>query len=223
MGVSEKSMPDHTDNLSEHVVERLIAYRRYLHQWLAQDRARIFSHDLAKPGGVTPAQVRRDLMTIGYTGSPAKGYDAEGLLAHIASLLATRLAGGFALVGVGHLGRAILDYLARQHPEYHVAAFDVNPDKAGGVTHGCRCYLLDELEQVLAQQPTRVGIITVPADAAQDVATRLVEAGVGGLLNFAPVRLRVPAGVYVEDVDIALRLEKVAFFARAIQPKETQE
>ncbi|HBO44803.1 MAG TPA: redox-sensing transcriptional repressor Rex [Planctomycetaceae bacterium] len=216
-------MPDPADALSEHAVERLIAYRRHLRQRLMQGCDRIYSHDLAKPEGVTPAQVRRDLMTIGYTGSPARGYDAKGLITHISSLLDARSVGGFALVGVGHLGRAILDYLARQHPEYKVAAFDVNPDKAGGVTHGCRCYMLDEMKQVLTQQSMRVGIVTVPADAAQDAATRLVEAGVCGLLNFAPVRLRVPARVYVENVDIALRLEKVAFFALASRPKETQE
>ena len=208
-------MPDRDQILSERTVERLVAYQRHLRHWLTQGQEQIFSHDLARLEEVTPAQVRRDLMTIGYAGSPAKGYDAEGLVAHISSLLNTQSVGGFALVGVGHLGRAILDYLARQHPEYSVAAFDVNPEKTGRVTHGCHCYMLDELGRVIAEQPIGVGIITVPADAAQDVATRLVDAGVHGLLNFAPVRLRVPAGIHVEDIDIALRLAKVAFFARA--------
>ena len=206
-------MPSQRKVLPERVVERLVAYRRHLHQWLGEGQTRIYSHDLARLEKATPAQVRRDLMTIGYTGSPAKGYEVKGLVDHIAELLDTRSIGGFALVGAGHLGRAILDYLARRQPDYHVAAFDVNPEKGGRITHGCRCYMIDELEQVLAEYPMRVGVIAVPAEAAQEVATRLIAAGVQGLLNFAPVRLRVPDSVFVEDADIALLLEKVAFFA----------
>ena len=202
------------------MVERLVVYRRHLRLWLEEGRQRVYSRDLAQLEDVTAAQARRDLMTIGYTGTPAKGYDVAGLVAHIDTLLDTKSIGGFALVGAGQLGRAILAYLARQHPEFHVVAFDVNPDKAGRVTGGCRCYLLDELEQVLRQQPVRVGVITVPADAAQEVANRLIDAGVRGLLNFAPVRLTVPPGVFVEDADIALLLEKVAFFSRGHRTEE---
>ena len=210
------------ESLPNRMVERLVVYRRHLRQWLGEGRMRVYSHDLAKLEDVTPAQVRRDLMTIGYTGSPAKGYEVEGLIEHISTLLDAGSIGGFALVGAGHLGRAILDYLARRHPEYQVVAFDVNPEKAGRITHGCRCYLIDELETVLAEHPMRVGVITVPAEAAQDVATRLVAAGVRGLLNFAPVRLQVPDSVVVEDADIALLLEKVAFFARMGRVEERE-
>ncbi len=213
-------MPDRVEPLPNRMVERLVAYRRHLRQCLGEGRTQIYSHELARLERVTPAQVRRDLMTIGYTGSPATGYGVEGLIEHLAGLLDTRSIGGFALVGAGHLGRAILDYLARQHPEYQVAAFDINPEKTGRITHGYRCYMIDELERVLAECPMRVGVIAVPAEAAQDTAIRLIAAGVSGLLNFAPVRLHVPDSVFVEDADIALLLEKVAFFARAGRSEE---
>ena len=217
-------MFDGNQPLPSRVVDRLVAYRRHLRRCLVDGKERVYSHELAGLEGVTPAQVRRDLMNIAYSGSPARGYDIAGLIERIATILDARAVGAFALVGVGHLGGAILDYLARQHPEFEVAAFDVNPTKTGRVIHGCRCYALDELESVAARQPMGVGVITVPAQAAQEVAGRLIGAGVHGLLNFAPVRLRVPADVHVEDVDITLLLEKVAFFAgqRAGQPEASE-
>ncbi len=196
------------------VIERLSSYRRHLRCWQAEGKHRIYSHELAALQGVTPAQVRRDLMTIGYTGSPAKGYDVDGLIEHVSQLLDPKTAGEAVLVGVGHLGRAILDYFTGRHPGHRiVAAFDTAPDKVGRVMHGCHCYNVSEMPDLLRRQPVAVGIIAVPAEAAQEVADQLIKLGVSGLLNFAPTRLRVPTDVYVEDVDIALSLEKVAFFA----------
>ncbi len=201
--------------IPDRVIERLSAYRRHLRRLLGEGTPRIYSHDLATLEGATPAQVRRDLMTIGYAGSPARGYDVAGLIDHIDGLLSPRREEGLALVGMGHVGGAIADYFGGQHPEHRiVAAFDVHPDRIGRVIHGVRCHHVDELEAVMADKPARVGVIAVPADAAQEVAERLVRAGVTGLINFAPVRLRAPADVYVEDVDIAVLVEKVAFFAR---------
>jgi redox-sensing transcriptional repressor len=202
--------------IPDRVVERLSAYRRHLAHWLADGRDRIFSHDLATLDGGTAPQVRRDLMTVGYTGSPARGYDVRGLIDHIDALFASGAAGGVALVGVGHIGGAILDYFSGRHPGCHiVAAFDRHPDKVGRVIHGHRCYDARDIATVLAERPALVGIVAVPADAAQEVADGLARAGVRGLLNFAPRRLRVPPEVYLENVDITLSLEKVAFFAAA--------
>lgn len=211
-------------DIPSRVIERLSAYRRHLRRWLGDGHARIYSHDLASLEGATPAQVRRDLMTIGYAGSPAKGYDVEGLIAHIEALLVPNTQAGAALVGVGHVGGAILDYFGGRHSEHRIlAAFDIHPDRVGRVVHGCRCHPITQLEDILREDPVLVGIIAVPAEAAQDVAERLVRAGVTGLLNFAPVRLRVPPHVFVEDVDISLSLEKVVFFARQrVQRREAQ-
>jgi redox-sensing transcriptional repressor len=197
------------------VVERLSMYRRQLNRWLGEGRARIYSHELAALVAGTPAQVRRDLMTIGYSGSPARGYDVAGLVAKISTLLDAPAKQGVILIGVGYLGRAVLKYLNGMHPELPiVAAFDVAPDKVGRMIDGCRCYATNELDTVLKQQAVSAAIIAVPVDAAQDVADRLVAAGVRGLLNFSPVRLHLPPDVYVEDVDISASLEKVVFFAR---------
>lgn len=197
------------------MVERLSGYRQHLRRWLAEGKRRIYSHELGALLGATSAQVRRDLMTIGYTGSPAKGYDVAGLVAAIGRLLDPPTREAVALVGLGQLGRAILNHFSATHLELPiVAAFDIAPEKVGRIVDGCRCYAVSEMPTVLRAHAVPLGIIAVPAEAAQAVAERLIAGGVRGLLNFAPVRLRVPPEVYVEDVNLAVSLEKMAFFAR---------
>ena len=198
-------------------VERLSAYRHRLAHLLAEGQSRVYSHDLAALGQVTPAQVRRDLRTIAYAGSPAHGYDIAGLLDRIGEMLNPPADEGVALVGVGHLGRVVLNYLTARRPAVQlIAAFDNDPAKVGRVLHGVRCYALDELPRVASERAIRLGVLTVPAGVAQDVTRTLTQCGVRGILNFAPLRLRVPPGVYVENVDIATLLAKAAFFARQL-------
>ncbi len=202
--------------VSDRLVERVSAYRRLLRKVMADGTVRIYSHELASLEGVSSAQVRRDLMTIGYAGSPAKGYDVAGLIDKIGELLDPPDGEGMVLVGVGHLGKAILSYATGRFSHLSiVATFDNDSEKVGRVTHGCRCFAIGELGEVLRVTPAAIGIITVPAAVAQEVADQLVAAGVRGLVNFAPVRLRTPREVFVEDVDITGLLEKVAFFARS--------
>jgi redox-sensing transcriptional repressor len=175
----------------------------------------IYSHQIAVRAGVSPAQVRRDLMAVGYSGSPNRGYEASELLHSIEDFLYDPVGQNVALVGIGNLGRAILAFFSSRRRRLNVvAAFDTDPAKVNQVVHGCRSYPMHELPRVIHEQDIRVAIITVPADAAQGVAEQLVEAGVRGLLNFAPVTLRCAAQVYVEHMDLSVSLEKVAFFAR---------
>jgi len=202
--------------LSARVIERLSTYRRVLRSAASTGKAAVYSHELAALSACTPAQVRRDIMTVGYTGTPAKGYDVSALVDEISGVLDAPGNRAFALLGVGHIGQAVMAYFPGRSPHLTIAAaFDSDPQKAGRVIHGCRCYAMDELERVLGEQGIDMALIAVPAAAAQPLADRLIEAGVKGLLNFAPVRLQVPPGVYVEHVDITVSLEKVAFFARS--------
>ena len=200
--------------LSHRVVERLIVYRRLLHRNADDGRERIYSHELAKLAGVTPAQVRRDLMTIDYAGSPARGYAVAELARNIGRLLDRAARQPTALVGLGHLGQALLDYFSRaDSPLTITAAFDVNPTKIDRVSQGCRCFAASALERVVEDLGIRVALLAIPVEAAQGVADRLARAGVRGILNFTPTHLHLPDGLYLENVDIAILLEKVAFFA----------
>jgi redox-sensing transcriptional repressor len=202
-------------NVSGKTIGRLSLYRRVLYGLLAEGERNIFSHQLAALAGGTAAQVRRDMMAVGSSGSPTHGYDIQELTHLIGSFLDAPLGQAGALVGVGNLGRAILAYFAGRRPKLSIeAAFDNDPSKYGRVIHGCRCYPVEELMKVVKDRRIAIGIITVPADQAQDVSDKLCQAGVSGLVNFAPVRLLVPASVYVEDIDMTMALEKVAYFAR---------
>jgi redox-sensing transcriptional repressor len=193
-------------------VERLIVYRRLL------SRARqveVFSHELAHMANVTAVQVRRDLMNAGVTGSPRRGYVVADLLDRLTEILDRPEGHNAALVGVGNLGLSLLSYFAVRHDRIKVvAAFDADPDKVCRVVSGCRCYDVRELADRAAELDITIGIIAVPAPAAQPVADALVEAGIKGILNFAPVPLRTPPEVLVEQVDIMRALEKVAHFAK---------
>lgn len=197
------------------VIERLSVYRRVLAE-IWQDGARnLFSHQLAELTGVTAAQIRRDLMTIGFSGSPSRGYEVAGLRAKIAEFLDDPAGQAVALIGVGHLGQAVIAFFnGRRRNLQIVAGFDVNPAKVDRVILGCRCYAMDALPEVLERDGIKVAILAVPGDQAQRVALQLVRHGVRGILNFAPERLRVPEYVSVENVDITVALERIAFFAR---------
>ncbi len=157
-------------------------------------------------------------MVLGCTGSPTHGYDVDCLIESVAQVLDAPEGQRVALVGIGNLGRAVLAYFVGRRPKLSiVAAFDKDPQKVERVTHGCPCLPMDSLGKTIREKCIEVGIITVPAGAAQEVADTLCEAGVMGLLNFAPVRLWVPSTVYVEDIDVTMSLEKVAFFARQVK------
>ena len=190
-------------------------YRRLLAKLAKQEVEFVYSYQLAKAAGLTAAQVRRDIMAVGYEGSPNRGYVVRELMESIGRLLDPPSPQAVALVGVGNLGRAILAYFAGRCPNLKiVAAFDNDPAKTDLVYKGCRCHGVGDMRQVFADMDITTAIVTVPAGEAQGVADRLVEAGARGILNFAPVALRVPPSVYVEHVDITTSLEKATFFAR---------
>ena len=204
-----------TGPISERVVARLSQYRRLLNVLAAEGATHVVSRELARLAGRTAAQVRRDLMALGYAGSSARGYEVAGLLASIRAFLDQPGGQGVALVGVGNLGKALLTHFTGRRPNLVIAAaFDSDPSKANRTINQCRVWSMDRLKDVLKAKAIRVAIIAVPPEAAQPVADALADAGVRGILNFAPVRLRAPRGVYVEDLDMTVSLEKVAYFAR---------
>ncbi len=202
-------------------IGRLSLYRRLLNTLLTAGTQSIYSHQLAALAGGTAAQVRRDMMSIGYTGSPKRGYDIHELVESIGVFLDSPRNQGVALVGIGNLGRAIMSYFAGRRPHLSiVAAFDLDPYKVNRVIMGCRCYPMSQLSEIVASLNIQVGIVTVPAPEAQATADQMVSAGIRGILNFAPVPLRVPPEVYVEDIDMTMSLEKVAYFARLNAPEK---
>jgi redox-sensing transcriptional repressor len=201
--------------VSNKIIARLSQYRRLLHNLRENGLTNIYSHELASMVGVTAAQVRRDIMNIGYSGNPNRGYDIAELVRSIAHFLDAEDGQKVALIGVGNLGRAILSFFIGRRPKLSIeAAFDSDPQKYGRVIHGCRCYSSDNMSNTIKELGITIGIITVPVQEAQKTADIIINAGVSGILNFAPVALRVPYNVYVEDIDMTTTLETVAYFSR---------
>ncbi len=201
--------------ISDRAIARLISYRSLLRGMAESGSTNVFSHQIADTAGGTAAQVRRDLMMVGYNGSPRNGYHVEQLTSCIDRFLGAEDSIPFVVVGVGNLGRAILTYFSALRPRFTpVASFDADPNKANRVICGCPCHPIDNLVATTTPLGAHLGIITVPAAEAQRVAELLVEAGVSGIVNFAPIRLKLPRRVYVEHMDMTMAFEKAAFFAR---------
>ncbi|MCX5670158.1 MAG: redox-sensing transcriptional repressor Rex [Planctomycetota bacterium] len=210
--------------VSDKTIARLSLYRRLLKVLEGEGVRSVFSQQLATMAGGTAAQLRRDLMEVGYSGTPNNGYEVARLADSIRDFLDVPGGQSVVLVGVGNLGKALLSYFATRRSSLQVvAAFDSDPYKVNRVIHGCRCYPMDSLSEVLKGQTATVAVIAVPAAGAQGVAEALTRAGVRGILNFAPVRLRVSPNVYVEDIDMTVALEKVAYFGRPIAGRTRKE
>jgi redox-sensing transcriptional repressor len=204
--------------ISTRSIERLSIYRRALLHGRHEFGPSIYSHQLAQSCQLTAAQVRRDLMAIGYSGNPNSGYNVKRLLASLATFLDSQETREVAIVGMGYLGRAIAAFLANRTNKLHLAAaFDVDLDKIGLTFSDVRCYSVRQMAEVVAEKHIDIALVTVPAEHAQHVAEQLVAAGVTGILNFAPVVLRLHERIYVENIDMTVALEKVAFFTRSSQ------
>ncbi|MEO1498163.1 MAG: redox-sensing transcriptional repressor Rex [Planctomycetota bacterium] len=194
------------------VVSRLSLYLREL-QRLARDGEETTSSGvLGALLGITDAQVRKDLAYFGQFGLPGVGYRTAELVKAIKRILGTDRQWVVALVGVGNLGRALLGYKGFNPQGFRIAAaFDADMSKVGQTVGGVVVHPLDQLEQLVQERGVTLGLIASPAEAAQEIADRLVTAGVSGILNFAPVTLSLPEGVSLVGVDLATEMEQLSY------------
>jgi redox-sensing transcriptional repressor len=201
--------------VSLRTVERLSVYRRTLDELAHEEIDYIPSHRLAALVGVTPAQLRRDLASFGSFGNVARGYDIRQMSRTISEIIGTDRMQDVGLIGVGHLGRALLSYGGFEERGFHVAAaFDVDPDKVGRVFNGCRCHSIDELEARIAELGLRILLLTAHPEGLQALVDRAAATGVRGFLNFVPKLIECPGGCFVESIDISAKLEKLSFLSR---------
>jgi len=201
--------------VSRKTIARMSLYRRLLISLRDAGTSHVFSHQLAKLAGLTAAQVRRDFMAIGYSGSPTRGYEVEKCIESIGGFLDGPRRQDVALVGAGKLGRSIIAHFAGRRPKLAiVAAFDVDPAKVGERIEGCRCFATDIMESTVRDLGIQIAILTTPPSAAQAATDTLVRAGVRSIVSFAAAPLQVPEGVSVIDMDITAALETAAYIAR---------
>jgi len=194
------------------VVSRLSLYLRELQHVLRDGHETTSSTQLGARLGFTDAQVRKDLAYFGQFGYPGIGYRCEELILAIRRILGTDHDWPVAIVGTGNLGRALLGYKGFGNQGFRIAAaFDIDHAKVGERIEDIPVYQMDELDNVVRANRIRLGMIAVPASAAQIVADLLADAGIEGIVNFAPVTITIPKRVRMIGVDLAIELEQLAF------------
>lgn len=193
-------------------VKRLSLYLRELEARAGQEQATISSKQLGTALGLTDAQVRKDLAYFGQFGHPGIGYRVQELIERLRQILRTDRRWNAAVVGAGKIGRALMGYQRFRRKGFEVVAvFDSDPNVIGQTIAGHRVRPMRDLPALVRERDIKIGILTVPADAAQTVADALIDAGVMGILNFAPVRIDVRDAVSVTSVDLSVTLEQLAF------------
>jgi redox-sensing transcriptional repressor len=206
--------------ISEPTVRRLSHYYRVLEEVAAEGKRMISSHLLAEREGITSAQVRKDLSAFGSFGRRGLGYHVEHLRDEIRALLGLDRRWRACVVGAGHIGTALLGYRGFAEQGFDiVAAFDTDADRVGRTIGGL---VVQPVSQLTQRAGYEIGVIATPAGAAQQVADALVAAGVQGILNFAPRKLRVPEMVAVRAVDMTMEFESLSYaltHARAAGPR----
>ncbi|AQS54391.1 Redox-sensing transcriptional repressor Rex [Jeotgalibaca dankookensis] len=192
---------------------RLPIYYRYLRYLNDAGKTRISSTELSEAVKVDSATIRRDFSYFGALGKRGYGYEVEYLLDFFSKTLNQDNLTNVALIGVGKLGQALLNYNFHLSNNVRIsAAFDVKPDIVGKIVSGVPVYPMEEMIGQLRIQQIDVAILTVPQEVAQTATNKLAEAGVRGIMNFTPIRLSVPENVRIQNVDLTNELQTLIYF-----------
>jgi redox-sensing transcriptional repressor len=202
------------NKIPEVSIYRLAIYLRKVEKLEREGRQYISSQELGRLVGIDPAQLRKDLSYFGQFGEVGKGYHISKLSTNLKKILKLyRREWKVALAGVGNLGSALISYKGFEEMGFIiVVAFDKDPKKVGREISGVRIYHVDQMEEVIRRFKVQIGIIAVPADAAQGVADSMVRAGVKSILNFAPVKLNVPEKIILRNVDLSTELMSIPYY-----------
>ena len=197
-------------------IARLPVYHRVLSTFGSQGIVTIASEELAAACGVSPAKLRKDLSHLGSFGTRGVGYNVSYLTFQIARELGVTKSRGIVIVGMGNLGRALASYRAFGARGFHIVRiFDRDHELVGNTLlcgqESFTVMPVSDLAAVVSKNDANIGVITTPAESAQEIADLMIEAGLVSILNFAPVFLKVPEEVEVRKVDLAVELQILAF------------
>ncbi|MFD0711195.1 redox-sensing transcriptional repressor Rex [Paenibacillus sp. GCM10027626] len=199
--------------ISEAVVRRLPVYLQILNDLNKREVQTVSSQELGNKLDLNPAQIRKDLAYFGEFGRKGIGYDVNYLIEKIRQILKLDQPLSVGLVGAGNLGRALCNYNMYLKDNMKImGVFDANPSIVGTAINSLTVLPMEDLVSKVAELNIRIGIITVPAGAAQNVADRFVEAGVSGIVNFAPAILRVPDHIRIHYADFTRELLSLAYY-----------
>lgn len=193
--------------------KRLPLYYRFLNNLHIQGKTRVSSKELSEAIKVDSATIRRDFSYFGALGKKGYGYNVEYLLGFFRKTLDQDENTPVALIGVGNLGTAFLNYNFTKNNNTKIeVAFDADRRKVGKMIGDIKVHHIDDLEKNLAN--ITVAILTVPVSEAQNITDRLVKAGISGILNFTPARITVPENIRVHHIDLAVELQSLAYFLK---------
>ena len=216
-------MSNETSKIPQATAKRLPLYYRFLTNLHASGKQRVSSAELSEAVKVDSATIRRDFSYFGALGKKGYGYNVQYLLSFFRKTLDQDALSKVALVGVGNLGTAFLNYnFTKNNNTKIVVAFDVTSDKVGKTIGDIAVHHMDDLEEVIADQQIEVVILTIPSQQAQQVTDRLVKANIKGILNFTPARLTVPEHIRIHHIDLAIELQSLIYFLKHYSIEEDQ-
>ena len=206
-------MSQNEPKIPQATAKRLPLYYRFIQSLHASGKQRVSSAELSEAVKVDSATIRRDFSYFGALGKKGYGYNVQYLLDFFRKTLNQDEITNVALVGVGHLGTAFVNYNFLKNNNTHiVVGFDTDETKVGTTMSGVPIHHVDEMEQIMKQNKIDVAILTVPSAYAQSVADDLVRFGIKGILNFTPARLTVPDTVRVHHIDLSIELQSLIYF-----------
>ncbi len=198
--------------IADSTVRRLSLYLRFLEESTNRGLVTISSDELARRGGTTSAQVRKDLSFFGSFGKRGLGYSVPELTESLREILGLRRDWQVIIVGAGKIGTALAQYRGFRQRGFRVTAvYDRDPKKIGTRWDALTVRDMAEIERDIQKEHPDIAVLTTPAEEAQVVVDRLVSAGMRALLNFAPIQLQVPPDVTLKNVNMAMELEGLSF------------
>lgn len=202
-------------------VYRLSVYLRCLNRLRANGIQTVSSEAIAIVAGVKSTQLRKDLTYFGQFGTRGLGYDVSQLSQMISNVLGTEKLQPVIMVGVGNLGLALLSYRGFEQEGFEIiAAFDIEPDRQRNKKIKQRILSMTEIGAFIKEHQVKMAILCIPAEAAQETGNLLIQHGVIGILNFAPIVLQVPDSIIVNNVNLAIELENLSYFIQDSPPSE---
>ena len=199
-------------HIADSTVRRLSIYLRFLEEFEERGLATVSSEELARRGGTTSAQVRKDLSFFGSFGKRGLGYSVPELAGALRDILGLGREWRVVIIGAGKIGAALAQYRGFHQRGFRIMrAYDTNPDKIGKTLEGIEVRDMTRLEADMAHERPDIAVLAIPSEGAQAVLDRVVKAGIKAVLNFAPAQLHAPADVTVKTVNMAMELEGLSF------------
>ncbi|MCK1986272.1 MULTISPECIES: redox-sensing transcriptional repressor Rex [Peribacillus] len=206
---------NHDPKIPQATAKRLPLYYRFLKNLHSSGKQRVSSAELSEAVKVDSATIRRDFSYFGALGKKGYGYNVNYLLSFFRKTLDQDELTKVALIGVGNLGTAFLNYNFMKNNNTKIEmAFEVSEEKVGKRIADVPIYHMDQIDTLLQENNITAAILTVPAQVAQTITDRLVKADIKGILNFTPARLTVPPSIRVHHIDLAVELQSLIYFLK---------